>query len=64
VKIEGSRIYLPKVGWVKCVVHREIVGKVKMVTISRDACGQFHAAILTDNGGNAGRLECRESHWH
>jgi hypothetical protein len=50
VKIEGSRIYLPKVGWVKCVVHREIVGKVKTVTISRNACGQFHAAILNDNG--------------
>ena len=50
VKIEGSRIYLPKVGWVKCVVHREIAGKVKTVTVSRNACGQFHAAILTDNG--------------
>ena len=50
VKIEGSRIYLPKVGWVKCVVHREIIGKFKTVTVSRNACGQFHAAILTDNG--------------
>jgi putative transposase len=50
VKIEGSRIYLPKVGWVKCVVHREIGGKFKTVTVSRNACGQFHVAILTDNG--------------
>jgi putative transposase len=50
VKIEGDRIYLPKVGWVECVVHREIVGKVKTVTVSRNACGQFHAAILTDDG--------------
>jgi putative transposase len=50
VKIEGSRIYLPKVGWVKCVVHREIIGRFKTVTVSRNACGQFHAAILTDNG--------------
>jgi putative transposase len=50
VKIEGARIYLPKVGWVECVVHREIVGKFKTVTVSRNACGQFHAAILTDNG--------------
>ena len=49
VKIEGSRIYLPKVGWTKCVVHREIIGKFKTVTVSRNACGQFHAAILTDN---------------
>jgi putative transposase len=50
VKIEGSRIYLPKVGWVDCVVHREIIGKIKTVTVSRNACGQFHAAILTENG--------------
>lgn len=50
VRIEGSRIYLPKVGWVRCVVHREITGKLKTVTVSRNACGQFHAAILTDNG--------------
>jgi putative transposase len=49
VKLNGNRIYLPKVGWVKCIVHREIVGKVKTVTVSRNACGQFHAAILTDN---------------
>ncbi len=49
VKIEGSRIYLPKVGWTKCVVHREIVGHIKTVTISRNACGQFHAAILTED---------------
>jgi putative transposase len=50
VKIEGSRIYLPKVGWVECVVHREIIGTFKTVTVSRNACGQFHAAILIDNG--------------
>ena len=50
VKLEGSRVYLPKVGWVECVVHREIIGTFKTVTISRNACGQFHAAILTDNG--------------
>jgi putative transposase len=49
VKLDGNRIYLPKVGWVKGIVHREIVGKFKTVTISRNACGQFHAAILTDN---------------
>lgn len=50
VKTDGARIYLPKVGWVRCVVHREIIGKFKTVTVSRNACGQFHAAILTDDG--------------
>jgi putative transposase len=50
VKLEGSRVYLPKVGWVRCVVHREIVGRIKTVTVSRNCCGQFHAAILTEDG--------------
>lgn len=50
VKIDGSRIYLPKVGWVECVVHREIFGRMKTVTVSRNACGHYHASVLTDDG--------------
>lgn len=50
VKLDGNTIYLPKVGWTRCVVHREIVGAIKTVTISRNACGQFHASILTEDG--------------
>ena len=50
VKLNGSRIYLPKVGWTKCVVHREIIGKFKTITVSRNACGQFYASILTNDG--------------
>lgn len=49
VKLDSNRVYLPKIGWVKCVVHRDIVGKLKTVTVSRNACGQFHGAILTDD---------------
>lgn len=49
VKLDGNRAYLPKVGWVKCVVHREIVGTIKTVTVSRNASGQFHASILADD---------------
>jgi len=50
VKIDGKRIYLPKVGWVCCVVHREIAGTLKTVTVSCNACGQYHAAVLTEDG--------------
>ncbi len=50
VKLDGNRIYLPKVGWTKCVVHRDIIGKVRTVTVSRNTCGQFYAAILTEDG--------------
>lgn len=50
VKLNGRRIYLPKVGWVRCVVHREIVGAIKTVTVSKTACGHFYASLLTEDG--------------
>jgi putative transposase len=50
VRIEDSRIWLPKIGFVKAVVHREIVGKVKTVTVSRSPSGRYFASVLTDDG--------------
>ena len=34
-KIEGRRIFLPKIGWVNCRKSREIDGTAKNVTVSR-----------------------------
>lgn len=34
-KIQGTRIFLPKIGWLKARKSREIVGKPKNVTVSR-----------------------------
>lgn len=50
VKVAGSLIYLPKVGWTKAVIHREIVGAIRTVTVSRDSAGHYFAAILTEDG--------------
>ena len=50
VKIDGSMIYLPKVGWVKAVVHREIEGTIKTVTISKESTGKYYASVLTEDG--------------
>ena len=50
VKIESDKIYLPKVGWVKCVVHRQFEGKVKTVTVSKSPSGKYYASVLIDNG--------------
>ncbi len=50
VKIDGSLIYLPKVGWVEAVIHREIVGTIKTVTVSKTPTGKFFASILTEDG--------------
>lgn len=50
VKIDGSKVYLPKVGWVKCKGLREdVVGKIKTVTVSHEA-NLYHAALLVDDG--------------
>ncbi|MCA3176965.1 MAG: transposase [Burkholderiales bacterium] len=50
VKLDGNLAYLPKVGWVKGVVHREIVGKIKTVTVSRESTGKYYASVLADDG--------------
>lgn len=36
VQIEGDRIKLPKIGWVKFIKSQEIEGKIKNVTVSRE----------------------------
>jgi len=48
VKIENNKVYLPKVGWVKCKgLRADIDGKIKTVTVSFEAY-QYHASILID----------------
>ena len=46
---DKNKIYLPKVGWIKCKGFRkEFLGKIKTVTISLEAY-QYHASILIKN---------------
>lgn len=47
--VEGCKLYLPKLGHVKAVVHREIVGTIKTVTVSRNQAGRYFASVLTEN---------------
>ena len=47
--VEGCKIFLPKLGHVKAVVHREIVGTIKTVTVSRNQAGRYFASVLTEN---------------
>jgi len=44
-KFEGDRIYLPKVGNVKIVLHRDIEGLARNVTISKTKSGKYFASI-------------------
>jgi putative transposase len=47
IKIEADRIFLPKAGWVRLVMHRLIQGKVKNVTVSATA-GVWHISIQVE----------------
>ena len=51
--VEGRKLYLPKIGHVKAVVHREISGTIKTVTISKTPTGKYFASILIENGLDA-----------
>jgi len=51
--VEGRKLFLPKIGHVKAVVHREIIGVIKTVTISKTPTGKYFASILTENGMDA-----------
>ena len=48
--VEGSALYLPKVGAVKAVLHRVLVGRIKTVTVSCTQTGKYYASILCDDG--------------
>jgi putative transposase len=50
MKVSGNRVRLAKVGSVKFVRHREMVGNVKRITVSRDACGDYWVSFLCEDG--------------
>jgi putative transposase len=44
-KVEGSKTYLPKVGWVRTIFHRPIEGKMKNCTVTKTTSGQYYISI-------------------
>lgn len=44
-KLNGKRIYLPKVGWVKGVFHRDIEGTMKNCTVSKTKSGRYFVSV-------------------
>jgi putative transposase len=44
-KFDGSKIYLPKVGWVKVIRHRRIEGAMKNCTVSKTKTGKYFVSI-------------------
>jgi len=50
VNLGDGSVCLPKIGNVKAVIHRPILGKIKTDTISRESTGKYFAAILGADG--------------
>jgi putative transposase len=44
-KFSDTRIYLPKVGWVKAIFHRPLAGKAKNVTVTKTKSGKYFASV-------------------
>lgn len=49
-KVLSDAIQLPKMKPIKAKIHREIVGKVCSLTISRTVTGKYYASILCEDG--------------
>ncbi|MGM0770138.1 MAG: IS200/IS605 family element RNA-guided endonuclease TnpB [Halobacteriota archaeon] len=51
IDIENNRAFLPKIGNVKTILHRNIgKGDLKTATVSRTSTGKFYISILVDDG--------------
>ncbi|MGZ7096439.1 MAG: RNA-guided endonuclease TnpB family protein, partial [Methanobacterium sp.] len=49
VDFENSKVYLPRIGWVKTKFHRRFVGKQHTATISKTSTGKYYISILIDD---------------
>lgn len=48
VRIEDGKIRLPKIGLVKIKLHRQIVGTIKTVTITKTPSDKYYVSMLTE----------------
>lgn len=48
VRIEDGKIRLPKVGLVKIKLHRQIIGTIKTVTITKTPSDKYYVSIMTE----------------
>ena len=49
IRIEGSMVKLPKLGYVKIRLHRYFQGIIKTVTVRETAQGTFYATLMVDD---------------
>ena len=48
IRLEGGKIKLPKVGYVKIVQHRPMMGVIKSVTVEQTPTNKYFVSILVE----------------
>ena len=48
IRIENKRIKLPKIGFIKLKQHREFIGEIKSVTVSKTPTNKYYISILVN----------------
>jgi putative transposase len=48
VRLEGSFVWVPKIGLIKLVLHRPLGGVTKGATFKREACGHWYICLVTE----------------
>ena len=60
VRIENGKLKLPKVGFVKIVQHRPMIGKIKSVTIEKTPTDKYFASILVEYENQVSEVELQK----
>ena len=60
VRIENGKLKLPKVGFVKIVQHRPMIGKIKSVTIEKTPTDKYYASILVEYENQVPEVELQK----
>ena len=48
IRIEGSKIRLPKIGWIKIKLSRDIPGRILNATVRRTATGKYFVSLCVE----------------
>jgi putative transposase len=49
IDFDDSSIFLPKIGKVTCIFHRQFLGNIKTCTVSKTATGKYFVSVLVDD---------------
>ena len=48
VKIDGERVYCPKIGWIRFHLSQPVIVPTKSATFKRDACGDWFVTLIAE----------------